>query len=243
MKIIKLNAIDSTNSYLIALAKDKGLEDETIVVAKTQSKGRGQLGAVWQTTPLQSLALSIFKKFTNLSVAKITNITFAVSIGVHKALKELQISDLHVKWPNDIMSHSKKIAGILIENQLKQSQVVSTVIGIGLNVNQEKFDSLPQATSMLLVSGTKYNLDEVLFVISKAVLYELQKVESDIDTTLKETYEALLFRKDEVSVFETNHGLRFNGIIKGVCNEGELLIENEDEALVNYKLKEIKLLF
>ena len=244
MKIIKLNATDSTNSYLINLGKNEVLEDQTIVLANKQVKGRGQLGALWVSTPKQSLTFSMFKRFDGFLVSEISSIAFAVSLGVQKALKKLLIPKVEIKWPNDIMSQSKKVAGILIENQVKQGVVVSSVIGIGINVNEDCFENLPQATSMRLSTGVKYNLDEVLHEVSENIFMELKTLTSNYSfSELKTQYEADLFRKGAISVFETPNKFRFNGKIKGVTNIGELIVENEDELLTTYQLKEIRLLF
>lgn len=243
MKIIKLNAIGSTNSYLINLGKNEALEDPTIVLANKQINGRGQQGATWQSIPQQGLTFSMFNKFHNLSVSDISSIAFATSLGVQKALKKFLIPKVEIKWPNDIMSQSKKVAGILIENQVKQGKIVSSVIGIGINVNEEHFNNLPQATSMRLTTGVKYNLDEVLHEVSEAVFSELKSLETNSISELKISYEATLFRKETISVFETPNKIRFNGKIKGVTNSGKLIIENEAEVLKTYQLKEIKLLF
>jgi len=242
VNIIKLNAIDSTNSYLIELGKKERLTDPTIVVSEKQLKGRGQLGATWQSKPMQSLTFSVFKRFKGVPVLHLSSITFAVSIGVYKTLNKMLVPQLRIKWPNDILSYSKKLAGILIENQIKQGEVVSTVIGIGININEEKFENLPHATSMLLSTGRKHLLDEVLHAVSEAILKELERVEQGKFQDLKKEYENTLFRKNIVSVFEDTQGNRFNGKIKGVSEAGELLIEKEDEKITSYLLKEIKYL-
>jgi len=243
VKIIKLNAIDSTNSYLIDLGKNVKLLDETIVVSEKQNKGRGQLRATWQSQHLKSLTFSVFKRFESLSVSSLTSITYAVSLGVYRALKKIMVPEVAIKWPNDIMSYSNKVAGILIENQLKQNKIVSSVIGIGLNVNEEKFENLPQASSILLATGRKQNLDEVLQLVSNSIFKELDRIDKKEDQTIKMEYEEILFRKNIVSVFEDAKGNRFNGKIKGVSEIGDLLIENDQEFINNYKLKEIKYLF
>lgn len=243
MKIIKLNAIDSTNSYLINLGKKEGLSDQTIVVAESQNKGRGQVGNVWQSKPMQSLTFSVFKRFEDLPVSNLSSIAFAVSIGVHLTLKKMLVPQVTIKWPNDIMSYSKKMTGILIENQLKHNKIVSSVIGIGLNVNEENFENLPQATSILLSTGKKHNLDEVLKLVSEAILNQLERVEQGDYQNLKKEYEKVLFRKNIISVFENNQGIRFNGKIKGVSEAGEILIENDQEIISKHQLKEIKYLF
>jgi len=243
VKIIKLNAIDSTNSYLIKLGKNEVLENPTIVVSNSQNQGRGQQGAKWQSVSQQSLTFSVFNRFSELSVNAISAIAFAVSVGVSNALKKLLIPSVEIKWPNDIMSHSKKLTGILVENQVKQGKVVSSIIGIGINVNEVMFNNLPQATSMRLETGVTYNLEEVLHEVSVAVLKELKAIETKTISEIKSFYEANLFRKEMISVFETPLGARFNGVIKGVTDSGELMVEKEDDVITTYQLKEIKLLF
>jgi BirA family biotin operon repressor/biotin-[acetyl-CoA-carboxylase] ligase len=158
-------------------------------------------------------------------------------------LKKISLPNTTIKWPNDIMSHSKKVAGILIENQIKKGKIISSVIGVGLNVNEEKFNNLSQATSILLATGIKHNLDELLLTISKAILEELETAEKGEFQLLKAAYENSLFRKNKITVFENSMGDRFNGIIKGVTDLGEIVIENEQEILNNYYSKELKYLF
>ena len=243
MNIIKLNAIDSTNSYLLNLSRAVHLEDPTIVITNNQTKGRGQHGTSWQSVPQQSLLFSMFKRFENLPTNKISSITYAVSLGLENAFKKYKIPNITIKWPNDIMSRSKKMAGILIENQIKQGNVVSSVIGLGINVNEKKFKSLPQATSMLLATGNKFDLNEVLQLVIEEILIQLTKLDKGDYADLKIKYETSLFRKDMISVFEVKDGYRFNGKIKGVNEIGKIVIENENEILNSYQLKEIKMLF
>ncbi|MBV1923335.1 MAG: biotin--[acetyl-CoA-carboxylase] ligase [Flavobacteriaceae bacterium] len=243
MNIIKLNAIDSTNSYLIELSKSTLLKDETIVLAKEQTKGRGQMGASWYSKAGETLTFSIIKRFNSLSILHQANISLAVSLGIQKAMTTLFISNVSIKWPNDILSDEKKMAGILIENQVKQGNVTASIIGVGLNVNNELFENLPQATSMYLSSKKKYNMDLVLNVICDCILFELSQLEKTSFSELKEKYEMFLFRKDKITVFENLSGVKFNGKIKGINQTGQLLIETEDNPLQEFNLREIKMLY
>ena len=185
----------------------------------------------------------MFKRFEDLPSNKISSITYAVSLGLENAFKKYKIPNITIKWPNDIMSRSKKMAGILIENQIKQGNVVSSVIGLGINVNEKKFKSLPQATSMLLATGNKFDLNEVLQLVIDEILIQLNKLDKGEHANLKIKYETSLFRKDIISVFEVPDGYRFNGKIKGVNEIGKIVIENENEISNSYQLKEIKMLF
>lgn len=243
LKIIKLNATDSTNSYLKELSKKETLEDVFIVVAKEQTNGRGQLGASWQSQAGESLTFSMFKRFSSLLVTQQSGIAFAVALAIKDVLETLEIPEISIKWPNDIMSYQKKLAGILIENQLQGKKVSTSVIGVGLNVNEAKFKDLPQATSLFITSGLKHNLDRVMDLVAEALRMRLNKLAEGAFFQLKEEYEARLFRKDKITAFEDDNGQRFNGIVKGVSQAGELLLQTENESVKAYKLKEIKMLY
>ncbi|WP_336128315.1 biotin--[acetyl-CoA-carboxylase] ligase [Mesoflavibacter sp. CH_XMU1422-2] len=242
MRIIKLNAIDSTNLFLRSLSIDTNVEDFTVVVAKHQTKGRGQMGTVWSSQDAKNLTFSVFKRFDNLKLDQHFVISMVASLAVINTLKKLNLPKLSVKWPNDILSANKKICGILIENVIKQNNVSATVVGIGLNVNQVNFSNLPQASSLLNVTGISYDLDELLQSILKELEILFDLVESNHFKTIKTTYESYLFRKDKPSTFKNEEGL-FSGFIKGVSNEGLLEVLLEDNILKTFDLKTIKLLY
>lgn len=242
MKIIKLSAIDSTNTYLKELSKKVALEDGTVVITNSQTEGRGQMGSGWQSKTGLSLTFSVFKRFSELGISDQSSINFAASLGLKKALQKLQVPEVDIKWPNDIMSYQKKLCGVLVENQLQGDKILTSVIGVGLNVNETEFQELPLATSMKLVSGNTFILDEVLQIVSEAILNELSCIDNSEVSSVKERYESDLFRKDKVSTFQTPDGNCFNGIIRGVSNAGELLLEIEDESVKNYEVKQIKML-
>jgi len=242
MRIIKLNAIDSTNLFLRSLCLDTYVEDFTVVVAKHQTKGRGQMGTVWSSQDAKNLTFSVFKRFENLKLEQQFVISMVSSLAVINALKKMNLPKLSVKWPNDILSANKKICGILIENVIKQNKVAGSVVGIGLNVNQVDFSGLPQASSILNITGTSYDLDELLQSILNELKILFDLVESNQFETIKTTYESFLFRKDKPSTFENAEGL-FSGFIKGVSNEGLLKVLLEDDVLETFDLKTIKLLY
>jgi BirA family biotin operon repressor/biotin-[acetyl-CoA-carboxylase] ligase len=167
----------------------------------------------------------------------------AVSLAILEAIKRFNIPDISIKWPNDILSANRKIGGILIENVLEGSVVKYSIIGIGLNVNETDFPNLPQASSMKLETGKTFQLDEVLDSILKNVFKNLKNLSSSDFLEIKQLYEINLFRKEKVSVFETPEGSKLNGIIKGVSDSGELLVETENNPLQKFQLKEVKLIY
>lgn len=243
MNIIKLSAIDSTNSYLKQLAKERILEDETVVVTNRQLSGRGQMGNGWVSREGQSLTFSMFKAFEKLKIESQFVISMAVSLAISEGLKTLNIPKMAIKWPNDILSANRKIGGILIENVLEGSYVKYSIIGIGINVNETDFPNLPQASSLKLETGKNFQLEEVLDKILKKVFTNLNNLSAKDFSEMKELYESNLYQKEMVSVFETPDNSRFNGIIKGVSDIGELLVETENDALRKFQLKEVKLIY
>lgn len=243
MKIIKLSATSSTNSYLKSLLKEVSIEDETVISAREQTAGRGQQGALWQSQTGKSLAFSVFKRFNSLAVSQQFVLSMAVSLAVQDALNRLGVPSVTVKWPNDILSDNKKICGILIENTIEGSQIASSIIGIGVNVNQIEFDNLPRAGSLKMCTGASYDLDEVLQKVASAIVFELNKLTASSISEVKQRYETLLFKKNSIAVFENSAGERFNACIIGVSNMGQLIIQTEDELQQQYNLKEISLLY
>lgn len=171
MRIVKLDAIDSTNTYLKGLMQSETLEDFTVVTANHQQYGRGQMGSKWKSEPGLNLIMSVLKRFDSFQAQEQFFLVVWVSLAVLDALKSFEIPNLSIKWPNDIMSGNRKIGGILIENSLKGPKIQSAVIGVGLNVNQSEFVDLPNATSMKLCFGRDYEINEVL----EAVLRNLQQ--------------------------------------------------------------------
>lgn len=243
MRIIKLDAIDSTNSYLRNLSATELLEDYTVVVANTQTNGRGQMGTVWCSDTSQNLTSSVFKEVRFLDFHNQYYLNIVVALSIIKLLNYLNIPKLSIKWPNDILSENKKICGILIENVIKQNVLSSSIIGVGLNVNQTVFKGLPKASSLKLIMGKNFNLEELLLLfISNLELY-FSALENKQFSDLKEKYESLLFKKNKPSTFKNAEGKLFSGFIYGISQEGCLQVLLEDNDLQSFNLKEIELLY
>jgi len=117
MKVIKLDAIDSTNEFLKGLSSKQQLENFTVVTAENQTKGKGQMGSVWDSEAGKNLTMSVFVKDSLSDVNQIFKLNIGVALAVIEALETFNIPNLMIKWPNDIMSYNFKIAGILIENR------------------------------------------------------------------------------------------------------------------------------
>ena len=239
MQIIKLNAIDSTNQYLHDLIGKISLEDFAVVTARYQTKGRGQRATTWQSEKDKNLIISVLKKEIDLNPQRQFLLNIVVSLSLFKTLETLQIPKLSIKWPNDILSHDKKIAGILIELILKKNTIDKAIIGIGLNVNQTNFKELSSASSLQNITGIHYDLDELLHKLLENFKYYFSiKNTAELWTT----YENLLFRKDKPSTFVGLSCDLFSGITKGVSQRGKLMVKTEN-SIEEFDLKSIKLLY
>lgn len=168
-------------------------------------------------------------------------LNIGVSMAIYQSLRALYVPDLCIKWPNDILSGNSKICGILIENLLSGDKINTAVMGIGLNVNQQDFDTLHNVTSLKLLLGSTFNLEEVLIRIIKNLETVFSEWEEKETGLLRKAYEGVLFRKDKPSTFENSGGELFMGFIRGVSEEGKLIIELEDNIIKEFNLKEVKL--
>ncbi|GAA3615930.1 biotin--[acetyl-CoA-carboxylase] ligase [Flavivirga amylovorans] len=243
MLIVKLNATDSTNSYLRKLSTEETIGDYTTVIAKKQTQGRGQMGTVWDSQASKNLTFSVFKDVSKLHLEYPFYISIVTSLALLKTLQFFSISRLSIKWPNDILSENKKICGILIENVIKQNNINASVIGIGLNVNQTKFNNLPKASSLKIISGKVFDLDEIVHEILKNLEYYFLLLEKGDYDILKNDYETYLFRKNKPSTFKDEEGIIFSGYIKGISESGNLQVLLEDDIIEEFDLKTITLLY
>jgi len=243
MKIIKLDAIDSTNNYLRQLSTSELLEDFTVVIATSQTDGKGQMGTKWNSEEGKNLTFSVFKKISCLDIDEGFYISMATSLAIYNTLTSFHIPKLAIKWPNDILSESQKICGILIESVIQNSKMTAAIIGIGLNVNQTAFETGLNASSLKKITGIHFNLDEVMSrLIDQLRKYSRLITDRSFDV-LKTEYESFLFRKDKPSTFKKLNGDLFMGFIQGVREDGKLNVLLEDEILTAFDLKEIKLLY
>ncbi|MDP5106269.1 MAG: biotin--[acetyl-CoA-carboxylase] ligase [Polaribacter sp.] len=240
MKIIKLNAIDSTNSYLKEMAQNSALENLTVVVTNNQQKGRGQVANKWFSEPFKNLTFSVFTNGFELDIKDQKYLNFAVSLAIYQTLFAHKTPNLSIKWPNDIMSASKKICGILIENSIKGTKITSSIIGIGLNVNQEKFpDALKKATSLKNCTNAEFDLDTLLIELIENLKKTIQILCLKKYQQLETGYLNVLYKKNIPSMFKDKNDVLFMGKIIGVSLYGNLQIELDDETIKEFGVKEI----
>lgn len=243
MKIIKLDTVVSTNSFLKDLSVSAALENFTVVVTQKQTKGRGQQKNEWLSEPYKNLTFSVFTSLKDVKIIHKKYLNFAISLAIYRVLFDKNTPKISIKWPNDLMAANKKICGILIENTFFGDQIKSTIIGIGLNVNQEKFPaSLRNVTSLKLATLKETDLNALLHEILAELQSNLKLLESKDFHLLEEQYLNVLYKKNIPTMFKTSKDEIFMGIISGISDQGNLQIQLEDDSIKEFGIKEVSML-
>ena len=243
MHLIKVNAIDSTNSLAREMFREKSPVRAFGIFARQQLQGRGQRGTSWDSKPGQNLTFSMLYPKPQVLPGQQFLISASVATAIVKVLKRFNIPNLSVKWPNDIMSARTKIGGILIENIVSENSISATIVGVGLNVNQTEFEGLPVASSLKLATGIHFDLEEVLDEMLAVLERSLDKISSSKTAIIMEEYKRHLFRKNIPSTFQLEDKSLFTGMIEDVSLLGKLVVRTEADEVREFDLKEVRLCF
>ncbi len=243
MRSIKVLATNSTNVFLREKLQANPFTENCCVRAITQTQGKGQRGAAWESEPAKNLTFSVLLTRLDIPVEEQFKLSAITALAVLKVLKQLDVANLQLKWPNDILADKKKIAGILIENRLEGKNIKNAIIGIGLNVNQENFIWAPRATSVKLLKQKSYDCDILLQKLVDHLEKDVYKLKNLPIETILTTYKKYLFKFETPCTFETKTGQQKTGIIKNVSKQGKLIIAFGDGILQEFALKEVKMLY
>lgn len=238
-KIVRLEETESTNSYLKGLLKTERLEEGSVVVADFQTAGRGQMGNSWYSTKGDNLLFSLLIYPIEIPANEQFIISRIISLAIKNTLDQFT-DDIRIKWPNDIYWKDRKIAGILIENSLQGKIIENSIIGIGLNLNQQVFPpELPNPVSLRQITTTEQDKDYILDLLMKEffLLYRgLQRGEKQV---IEDEYMLDLYRVNGYYWFEDANG-KFQAKIDNVLPSGHLVLktlETNEERM--YAFKEI----
>ncbi len=239
-KHISLEEVDSTNNYLKNIISNQ-TDKYVVVTAHFQSAGKGQRGNYWESEANKNLTFSFNVDPTFLPINKQFLLSKVISIAMHKTLEKYISSEkIKIKWPNDIYINDYKIAGILIEHNLSGAQIDSSIIGIGLNVNQTLFLSdAPNPISLKNCIGITVDKDRLLDEYLAHFLDLYQQLHQNKWEEIDILYHQELYRYKEVHLFEDKDEL-FNGRILNVNQEGIITIEKTNGELKEYLFKEVK---
>lgn len=243
----RFDELPSTNDYARELIAKSKPSEGMVVRAASQSAGRGQFGSKWVAEPGANLTLSVILYPTNVPVQAQFRLSEAIALAVWDTVDKVlsaggeHLPGISIKWPNDIYIGSRKAAGILIQNTLNGQYLQSSVAGIGLNVNQTDFPpEAPNATSLCLMAGQPFDLEAVAGILFEQIERRYLQLKAGRFAALRDEYCAHLLGLGEVKQFGRPDGSRFTGIIRGVAENGRLVILIDGvEAL--FDIKEVQL--
>lgn len=223
--------IDSTNNRAKLLAEQEAPEG-TLVIAESQTAGRGRRGRSWVSPPGEGLWFSVILR-PQIRPAVAPMITLAAALAVAVAIEEVSGLPTRIKWPNDIVISGRKLVGILTELSAEAMEVHYVVVGIGINVNTTQFpDEIRQtATSLYLESGKRLNRCDIVAAVMKRMeeYYAAYKRTCSL-SAMKEAYmERLANRNQEVTVITPQE--EWSGLCEGIDEYGRLLVRGKDGNL------------
>lgn len=231
--VIHLNTVDSTNTYLDRLAKE-GYPHGTVVVADSQTSGRGRFQRKWFSPPGKNIYMSILLRPEGVPLPELSVIPMLTGIACARAIRTLTNLEVFLKWPNDILLNERKLGGILVESKIEAERVY-IIAGIGINVNMTEED-LPEeimdiATSLYIVARRGFSreliMNEILYEFFELYRGLLQKGRSFIISEWQ-TLSSTIGKTVRVVLPD---GREIRGKAIQVDEDGALLIQKDDLTL------------
>ena len=238
---IKVSQTASTNTYLSRLAAT--LPGGTVIYTPSQTAGRGQKGNSWESEDGKNLTFSLLLKRPPVKARDQFYLSEAAALAVVEALSAEAGDNFTVKWPNDVYWQDKKACGMLIENSLDGSDIATSIVGIGINVNQEHFLSdAPNPVSLINITGREHDLIALLKRVCSRIEQLVESLgDADARTGLHQRYMAALYRNDgQLHPYEDAAGNRFMAMVTGIAPDGTLTLHHEDGTTHDYLFKEVR---
>ena len=234
--IIWVDSVESTNKFIKNLVVNSAIKNGTIIAAKEQTKGVGQAKNKWLSNSNQNLTFSIYvepqiKAIYQFYLSKI------IALSIYEYIN-IKITNVSIKWPNDIYVENKKISGTLIENIIQGEYITKTIIGIGININQVVFDnSLLNPVSLKAITKKTYNLKNELLKLISIINTNLELI--NLFSIIDNKYNKLLYRLNNSCYFLDKNNNKFKGIIVGTATDGRIKIKTQN-LIKRFGLNEIQ---
>lgn len=239
--IVRLEVIDSTNNYANRQIREHGLSEGTVFLAYEQTTGRGQQNNSWESAPGENLLFSIVLFPDFLEIRRQFMISKVVALGIYKALNKY-VDSLKIKWPNDIYAGNRKLGGILIENSIMSGLLKSSIVGIGLNVNQTIFYSnAPNPVSLKMLTNQHFDSEIILTEILSGIDWYYSLLRNGEEEIIDREFISALYRINEKHFFKAEDVV-FEGEILGVNAIGQLLIRKNNGEVYDFHFKEVEFL-
>jgi BirA family biotin operon repressor/biotin-[acetyl-CoA-carboxylase] ligase len=239
---IFLPEIPSTNSYAMHLLKNVNLAEGTLVHTANQTQGKGQWDKRWSSEPASNLTASVVLKPSFIDLKKQFFLYQVAALACYDTIADLVDSsqfDIKIKWPNDILIDRKKIAGILIENNIQPGRINWSVVGIGLNINQTTFPDHVHAGSLKLATGKEFKIDKVMGLVCENIeKYYLQLKNKKFDD-IRSLYLERLYGLNQCLKFDVAGRVEEHTVL-GISDIGLLMLEDKNKKVREVDVKEVK---
>ena len=233
-------ALESTNLYALNILSKSNPTEGTAISTYNQLNGRGQIGSKWESQPNKNISISIILYPTFLKAKNGFLLNQAISVSVWEFICSHITVGAKIKWPNDIYINDLKIAGLLIQNSIQGQQLQSSVVGIGININQAYFSkAIPNPTSLINETKMSFDLDELSAQLFEHVERNYFLLKAGKIKNIQKKYLSALYRLNTPTKFTTSEGVSFEGIIRSTTADGKIRIEDEVGKMQTFNLKEV----
>jgi BirA family biotin operon repressor/biotin-[acetyl-CoA-carboxylase] ligase len=228
-KLLILDSVDSTNNYAMALIQKSEIDYEIAVFAKEQTHGKGRRGKQWKSNKGANIIMSVVVQMQWLPVLRQFELSVATALSCYDFFRKYLLENIFIKWPNDIFINDSKAGGILIENVIKGKIWQWSVIGIGLNINEEKFgDDILKATSLKLATQKDYDVIELASELHHSLLKRIEELKVGNFKKMLEEYNNYLYARGKTVKLKKQNVL-FETEIISVSSLGELITKDAME--------------
>jgi len=226
-EVHSFKTIDSTNNFAKVLINQKTVKNGTLVHSEFQTSGKGQKGNVWIGNAGENIYVSFIFHFDSLSTTDFFSLNQLSSLSIIQTLESFTDHSPKIKWPNDIYIDHHKVAGVLIENIISDSLIKTSIIGIGINVNQTEFSDYLSASSLKLLNQKEFEINKIIDNLALHLEKNYLLLLSD-ESALNIDYHTSLYNLEKTQKFLLNDVPK-EAIIKGVDKFGRLKLESDNE--------------
>ena len=242
LKIFRFDEISSTNVWLYDKISEKNDISDMVVVASHQTAGRGMGKNCWESEAGKNLLFSIALNVSYLEAENQFKISQAVSVAIVRTLKGfVNFEKLSIKWPNDIYFGDKKLAGILIQNTIEGKMMGTSIIGIGLNINQIEFSKdIPNPISLKMITSENYDIENLLNLLISGIKSSVESLRFESNQkSINQKYISKSYRFGIWSEYFYQNQVK-SLIITGFDKYGRLLLQDKEGAGIVCDVKELQ---
>jgi BirA family transcriptional regulator, biotin operon repressor / biotin---[acetyl-CoA-carboxylase] ligase len=232
--LIKIKQVDSTNNYAMALVQQGIAKHGFAIFAHEQTNGKGQRGKTWITEPGKNIIISFVLQPFMLAVSQQFLLSMAIANACHQVYYSYAGEATTIKWPNDIYWHDRKAGGMLLENIVQNSKWQFAIAGIGLNINQVKFeDAAAKPVSLKQITGKDFNLDEICTTLSAAIEYWFNALTTLNYQQVVDYFNKHLYKKNQPIYLKKENAV-FKTTLIAVNEQGTLITSDSMQRHFNF---------